>query len=133
MDLNAAVENTVTVAKNEWKYVADLVLDLDHDLPPVFCLPGDFNQVILNILVNAAHAIAEKVKGTAEKGVITIRTAADGDYLRLAVSDTRHGHPRGQSPQDFRPLFHHQGCGQGHGPGAGHHPQHRGRQARRDH
>jgi len=117
VDINAAVENTVTVAKNEWKYVADMVLELDHTLPPVFCLPGDFNQVILNILVNATHAIAEKVKGTTEKGVITIRTEADGDFLKLMVSDTGTGIPEENRSKIFDPFFTTKEVGKGTGQG----------------
>jgi signal transduction histidine kinase len=72
VDLNEAVRTTITVARNEWKYVADVVTDFDRDLPCVPCLAGEVNQVLLNLIVNAAHAIGEKVKtepGT--KGTIT--------------------------------------------------------------
>ncbi|EHJ49078.1 multi-sensor signal transduction histidine kinase [Solidesulfovibrio carbinoliphilus subsp. oakridgensis] len=117
VDINAAVENTVIVAKNEWKYVADLSLDLDRTLPPVFCLPGDFNQVLLNILVNAAHAIADKVKGTAEKGVITIRTEADGEFLKLTVADTGAGIPEANRRKIFDPFFTTKEVGKGTGQG----------------
>jgi len=97
--------------------VADVVLELDRSLPPVFCLPGDFNQVILNILVNAAHAIAEKVKGTTEKGVITIRTEADGDYLKLTMSDTGSGIPEENRSKIFDPFFTTKEVGKGTGQG----------------
>ena len=117
MDINAAIENTVIVAKNEWKYVADVTLELDRSLPPVFCLPGDFNQVILNILVNASHAIAEKVKGTAQKGVITIRTEADGEYLKLSVSDTGSGIAEANRSKIFDPFFTTKEVGKGTGQG----------------
>lgn len=117
VDINAAVDNTVTVAKNEWKYVADVDLQLDRSLPPVFCLPGDINQVLLNILVNAAHAVAEKVKGTAEKGRITIRTEADGDYLKLSVADTGAGIAEENRPKIFDPFFTTKEVGKGTGQG----------------
>ena len=61
-DLNKAIQSTVTVARNEWKYVADIAIRFDETLPPVVCYPGDINQVVLNLLVNASHAIKEKVK-----------------------------------------------------------------------
>ena len=61
VDLNRAIENTITVARNEWKYVADVVSDLDASLPHVPCLPGELNQVFLNLIVNAAHAIGENL------------------------------------------------------------------------
>jgi PAS domain S-box-containing protein len=117
VDLNAAVENTVIVAKNEWKYVADVVLELDHALPPVFCLPGDFNQVILNILINAAHAIAEKVKGTVGKGRITIRTEPDGDYFKLSITDTGAGISEENRRKIFDPFFTTKEVGKGTGQG----------------
>jgi two-component system, NtrC family, sensor kinase len=117
VDLNAAVENTVTVAKNEWKYVADVELDLDRSLSPVLCLPGDFNQVILNILVNAAHAIGERVKGTTDKGRITIRTEADGEYCKLSVSDTGAGISEENRRKIFDPFFTTKEVGKGTGQG----------------
>ena len=61
-DLNKAIESTVTVARNEWKYVAELKLDLDRGLPFVPCYLGEFNQIVLNLVVNAAHAIGDVVK-----------------------------------------------------------------------
>ena len=59
-DLNRAVESTITVARNEWKYVSEVVTEFEDQLPAVVCYPGDINQVVLNLIVNAAHAIKEK-------------------------------------------------------------------------
>ncbi|KAF5029718.1 Sensor protein ZraS [anaerobic digester metagenome] len=117
VDVNAAVENTVIVAKNEWKYVADVDLELDRTLPPVMCLPGDFNQVLLNILVNAAHAVGEKVRGTTDKGRIVIRTEADGDFLKLSVTDTGMGISEANRPKIFDPFFTTKEVGKGTGQG----------------
>src|SRR6185503_13118521 len=61
IDINKAIESTLTVSHNEWKYVAELVTHFSPDLPLVRCLPGEFNQVILNLIVNAAHAIADTI------------------------------------------------------------------------
>ncbi|MCG8652249.1 MAG: hypothetical protein MI861_20585, partial [Pirellulales bacterium] len=66
-DLSAAVENTVMVARNEWKYVAELETQFDPTLPPVPCLPGELNQVLLNMIVNAAHAIGDSLGNTPER------------------------------------------------------------------
>jgi signal transduction histidine kinase len=75
MDLNHAIESTLTVARNEWKYVADLETEFDSSLPLITCQPGEFNQVILNLIVNAAHAIADvQGKGRSEKGKIKVQT-----------------------------------------------------------
>jgi signal transduction histidine kinase len=65
-DLNRAIESTTLVCRSEWKYVADMELDLDPQLPPVPCLPDEFNQVVLNLIINAVHAIeATSPLGTA--------------------------------------------------------------------
>jgi len=55
-DLNRAIENTITVARSEWKYVADVQTNLDPALPLVLCRPDEINQVILNLVVNAPQA-----------------------------------------------------------------------------
>ena len=86
-DLNAAIRNTVTVATNEWKYVADVRTDFDESLPHVPVLPGDFNQVILNLVVNAAHAIADVVGKDGDKGVISITTRRDEDWAEITVRE----------------------------------------------
>jgi nitrogen-specific signal transduction histidine kinase len=82
IDLNKALESTLTVSRNEWKYVAEAVRDFDPALPPVTCLPGECNQVFLNLIINAAHAIAEKQKtGASDKGTITVSTRTAGDWV----------------------------------------------------
>src|SRR5205807_2817032 len=87
VNLNQAIESTLIIASNEYKYVAELATDLG-DIPLVTCYAGDINQVILNIVVNAAHAISDVVKGTDQKGRITVRTRRDGDSVVLTISDT---------------------------------------------
>jgi two-component system, NtrC family, sensor kinase len=67
-DIHQAIESTVLVSRNEWKYVADLTTDFDPEMPPVPCIMGEFNQVILNLIVNAAHAIADVVKEVRRQG-----------------------------------------------------------------
>ena len=116
-DLNEAVETTVLVSRNEWKYVADVDLDLDRGQPPVFCLPGDVNQVLLNILINAAHAIADKVKGTEGKGRITVKTSGDGEYFKISISDTGGGIPQANMNRIFDPFFTTKAVGKGTGQG----------------
>ena len=93
VNLNNAIRSTVTVASNEWKYVADMRTNLDESLPPVPCLVGQFNQVVLNIIVNAAHAIADIVKGTGTKGTITVSTRREGDSAEIRIADTGGGIP----------------------------------------
>jgi PAS domain S-box-containing protein len=105
-DLNKAIENTVTVARNEWKYVAEMEMDLDPQLPAVPCLAGRFNQVILNLVVNAAQAIAELLgEGAQTKGVIRVATRNGKDHVEIRVSDTGAGIPAAIRNRVFDPFF----------------------------
>ena len=118
VDFNRAIESTLTVCRNEWKYVAEAVTDFDSDLPLVSCLPADCNQVILNLIVNAAHAIADKVgKNGDEKGTITVRTRRDGDWVEIRVTDTGTGIPEEIRPKIFDPFFTTKAVGRGTGQG----------------
>ena len=118
LDINHAIESTVLVSRNEWKYVAELTLDLDPELPPVRCVPGEFNQVILNLIINAAHAIADVVSARpGVKGTITISTHRDGDYAEIRISDTGTGIPEEARPSIFNPFFTTKAVGKGTGQG----------------
>jgi PAS domain S-box-containing protein len=118
VDLNHSIEATITVARNEWKYVAEMATELAPDLPKVHCLPSEFNQVILNLIINAAHAIGEVVK-TAEgsKGVIKISTRQDGSWVEIRVSDTGAGIPDSIRHRIFDPFFTTKEVGKGTGQG----------------
>jgi PAS domain S-box-containing protein len=117
-DLNKAVETTVTVAHNEWKYVAELKLELDAALPYVPCFLGEINQAVLNLIVNAAHAIGDVVKKLpGAKGLITVQTLCDGDHVQIRVSDTGTGIPEAARPKIFEPFFTTKAVGQGTGQG----------------
>lgn len=120
VNLNAAIESTVTVSRNEWKYVADLKTDLAPDLPLVPCLLSQFNQVILNMIVNAAHAIADMVKVTGKKGLITIASRRDGDAAEIRITDTGTGIPEEIRHKIFDPFFTTKEVGKGTGQGLGH-------------
>ena len=118
VDLHAALRNTMTVARNEWKYVADVAWELDESLPTVPGLPGELNQVFLNLIVNAAHAIAEKVgDGSAGKGRITIATRRDDDAVEVRISDTGCGIPETVSDRIYEPFFTTKEVGRGSGQG----------------
>jgi PAS domain S-box-containing protein len=117
-DINRAIQSTVTVATNEWKYVAELDLDLEAQLPPVPLLAGEFNQVILNMIVNAAHAIAEVRSGDAvTKGLIRVSTRREGDVVEVRVSDTGAGIPDEIKGKIFEPFFTTKDVGRGTGQG----------------
>jgi PAS domain S-box-containing protein len=117
-DLNKAIQSTITISRNEWKYVADLFIDLDPDLPPVDCLAGELNQVVLNMIVNAAHAIADRV-GTAgsEKGEIRVGTRRQGNNVEITVGDSGAGIPKAIQKRIFDPFFTTKGVGRGTGQG----------------
>lgn len=118
LDINKAIESTVTVARNEWKYVADVRMDLDNDLPPVSCYAGELNQVFLNILINAVHAI-EAVVANADggKGVIGIITRNRGRWAEVRISDTGPGIPKRIQHRVFDPFFTTKAVGKGTGQG----------------
>jgi signal transduction histidine kinase len=117
-NLNKAIESTTIVAHNEWKYVADLKLDLDPDLPSVICYASDFNQAVLNLIVNAAHAIGDVVKQKgSSKGTITVSTRQESEMAVVRVSDTGTGIPEEIRPRIFEPFFTTKGVGKGTGQG----------------
>jgi PAS domain S-box-containing protein len=118
IDLNHAIENTVTVARNEWKYVATLETDFDPELPLVPCLPSELNQVILNLIVNAAHAIGEKAEAHDDsKGLITLSTRQQADCVEVRVKDTGTGIPADIQDRIFDPFFTTKEVGKGTGQG----------------
>ena len=117
IDLNGAIESTLTVATNEWKYVANVVTDFDTGLPPVPCLPGELNQVILNLVVNSSHAIADVVAIGGGKGTITVSTRRDGDWIEIRIADTGTGIPEDIRRKVFDPFFTTKGVGKGTGQG----------------
>jgi signal transduction histidine kinase len=84
IDLNRAIKTTLNMARNEYKTVAEVETDFG-DIPPVHCHAGDINQVVLNLLLNAAHAISDVVEGTSAKGRITVQTRTIGDGIPEAV------------------------------------------------
>jgi PAS domain S-box-containing protein len=116
VDLNHALQTTLTIAKNEYKYVADIETELG-ELPPVMCHIGDVNQVFLNLLVNAAHAISDVVKGTDKRGTIRIQTRTDGDNAIILISDTGSGIPEAIRDRIFEPFFTTKEVGRGSGQG----------------
>lgn len=114
-DLNRAIQTAVTVTRNQWKYVANLDLALDEDLP-LFCgNQGEINQVLLNAIVNAAHAIEERQ--APELGRITLSTRLVGDEIELAISDSGVGIPAERREKVFELFFTTKPPGRGTGQG----------------
>ena len=118
MDINRAIETTITVARNEWKYVAEVETCFDPQLPLVNCHAGEFNQVILNLLINAAHAIRHVVgDGLDSKGSIRITTRQDSEWVEISIRDTGCGIPEAIQSRVFEPFFTTKPVGQGTGQG----------------
>ncbi|WP_417831788.1 PAS-domain containing protein [Terasakiella sp.] len=118
-DINRALTSTATVCKNEWKYVAHLDFELDDRLPQVQCLPGELNQVFLNMIVNAAHAIEERNKAekTSDLRGITIRTRNLGETIEIDFQDEGSGIPAKIRDKVFNPFFTTKIVGKGTGQG----------------
>lgn len=116
IDLNRAVQNALTVCRNEWKYVAELVTDFDASLPPVRCLPGELNQVVLNLAINATHAIAGKEK-TGELGRIVVSTRLIDSSIEIRIQDSGTGIPEAIRSKIFDPFFTTKEVGRGTGQG----------------
>jgi len=115
-DLNQAIRSTLVIAHNEYKYVAEIDAHFG-DLPPVQCYLGEINQVVLNLLVNASHAIADVVKGTDTLGKLTVRTCLDGDAVEISITDTGTGIPKEARDKVFDPFFTTKKVGIGTGQG----------------
>jgi two-component system, NtrC family, sensor kinase len=116
VDLNRAVQSTLVVAKNEYKLVADIQTDL-AEVSPIMCHGSQINQVILNMVVNAAHAIADRVADTEERGLITVRTYEDDGEAVICIADTGTGIPEAIRDRIFEPFFSTKEVGRGTGQG----------------
>ena len=130
-NLNDALRNTLTVTRNEWKYVASVVLDLDESLPEVHCLLTEMNQVFMNIIINAAHAIVEKLKTehinrdsstgvlsvSGEMGQIHISSGVQDGRVCIRIADNGVGIAAEHLRMIFDPFFTTKEVGKGTGQG----------------
>ncbi len=119
VNINMLLENAITISKNEWKYVADIVTEFDPDLPYVPCLSGEMNQVFLNLIVNAAHAIGTFAdqRGDGGHGTITVTSETMAGGIRVVISDTGGGIPEEIGDKVFQPFFTTKERGEGTGQG----------------
>ncbi len=118
-DLNRIVESTVAVSRNEWKYVARLQLDLDPDVGDLTCVEGDLKQALLNVMINAAHAVEERRRrqGSEELGALRVSTRRSGGEVRIAVQDDGIGMDESVRAKIFDPFFTTKDVGKGTGQG----------------
>lgn len=115
-DINDALANTLAVARNEYKYVADVETEFAA-LPRIPCYAAELNQVFLNLVVNAAHAVAQSVEGTTRRGHIRVRTSIDNECAAIEVSDDGVGIPDAIKERIFDPFFTTKPVGKGTGQG----------------
>ena len=116
-NINEAIETTITVARGEWKHVAEIEMTLSEDLGLIPCYVGEFNQVILNLIVNAAHAIGQLAKAPDGKGKITVRTSREQNWAQITIQDTGGGIPPAVRSRVFEPFFTTKEVGKGTGQG----------------
>ena len=118
VDLNRAINSTLIIARTEYKYIAELETEF-ADLPMVLCHGGQINQVVLNLVVNAAHAIADRNKalGSTEKGLITVKTRIEDGFAVISIGDTGGGIPEAIRKRIFEPFFTTKEVGRGTGQG----------------
>jgi PAS domain S-box-containing protein len=117
-DLNEAIRSAATISRNRWKYVADLELILDPDLPLVDCLPAEINQVLLNLIINAGDAIGDKISENGnERGRIKVRTRSEQDHVVIEVEDSGCGISDKIRNRIFDPFFTTKDVGKGTGQG----------------
>ncbi len=117
IDLNATVEMTVAVARNEWKYHSEIALDLDDGLPPVPALADPLEQAILGIIINAAQAVEDAVSDSGHKGTIAISTSQRGDMAQIKITDSGGGIAPEIQNRIFDPFFTTREVGRGSGQG----------------
>lgn len=115
-DLNDIIETTAMVSKNQWKYIAELDLKLGDDIPAVYSNAGELNQVFLNLIVNAAHAIEDTQKGDSV-GQIVIETAKNDGFVDCRISDNGTGISNDVIAKVFDPFFTTKDPGRGTGQG----------------
>jgi two-component system, NtrC family, sensor kinase len=113
VDLARALQNALDVTAATYRYVADVETEFAQ-LPPVVCFGSDLNQVFLNLIVNAAHAMEDKQAG---RGQLGIRTSLDGDHAMIAISDTGSGIPEANRERIFDAFFTTKEVGRGTGQG----------------
>ena len=117
-DLNRAIQSSLVILRNELKYVAEVVTELDEDLPLVVCSADEMSQVFMNLFINAAHSIADVIdRGEDQRGAITIKTCSAGENVIIEVSDTGTGIKPEIIEKIFDPFFTTKESGKGTGQG----------------
>ena len=117
VDLNRAIDSTLRVSRNEWKYVAQVDLDLQHDLPRVLCLPADLNQALLNLIVNASHAVGDRHRDSGAGSIRVSTRQVNQRQVEIRIADNGSGIPPHAVSKIFDPFFTTKPIGKGTGQG----------------
>jgi two-component system NtrC family sensor kinase len=115
VDVNQAIETTLIISTSEWKHLADVTTSFDPKLPRTLCFPGELHQVLLDLIVNATHAIADVKADTHKMGMIRITTTSCEDYVEIRISDTGTGIRAEHRHKIFEPFFTTKAIGRGSG------------------
>ncbi len=118
VNINACIEKTIAVSRNEWHFSAELEVDLDASAPHIECIASDINQAVLNVIVNASQAIASrKALQPDHAGLIRVSTRTISDNLHIVVEDNGVGMDKDIAARAFDPFFSTRDTGQGSGQG----------------
>jgi len=117
VDVNSSIQSAITVSRNEWKYSSRMQTDLAEDLPMLCCHPGDINQLLLNILVNAAHANSQRHKDGNMAGLIRVTSKHSDGNIVITIEDNGTGIPLSIQNKIFDPFFTTKEVGKGTGQG----------------
>lgn len=117
-DINNVITTTVTISRNEWKYVADFIPELGENLPEIPCIESELSQVMLNLIINARDAITDAIEtGSIQRGIIRVATRRLDDMVEISVSDNALGIPEPIRSKIFDPFFTTKEVGRGSGQG----------------
>jgi len=114
-DLADIINATTTVTRNEWKYLATLEVNIDQAIGLVPCYPGEIHQVLINLIINAAHSIEDKM--SKQLGMILVQARARGDFVEIMVSDDGCGISEVNAAKIMEPFFTTKKSGRGSGQG----------------
>lgn len=117
VDLNEVVNNAIVVSQNSWKYHAEVKVNLADNIPTIQACPGEMEQIVLNLLINAAHTLEEKHSSQSTKGLLSVSTRFNGDSLFLEVADDGCGIPNENLQSIYDPFFTTKEQGKGTGQG----------------
>jgi signal transduction histidine kinase len=117
VDLQSIIQTTAEISRNEWKLVADMETRFDPQLPPVDGLKDELGQALLNLIVNAAHAIEDRKQKNDINGIIRITTRHDDEWVEVQIEDNGCGIPEETLPKIFDPFFTTKEVGRGSGQG----------------